>query len=83
LLLDTRHDVAVPDEPTKGAAQASLRVFSDTVTFEWITEQLDIQADIGANAGDPGPGRSTRRSTLCSRAASARSMASMSTSVSC
>ena len=52
------------DQPRKGWAQASLRIFSDTVSFEWITEQLGIVADTGGNAGEPGPGTSTRRSTL-------------------
>lgn len=52
------------DKPRKGWAQASLRISSDTMSFEWITDQLGISADIGGNAGDPGPGTSTRRSTL-------------------
>ncbi len=54
----------VRDEPRKGWAQASLRIFSDSVTFEWISEQLELDPDHGGNAGEPGPGTSIRRSTL-------------------
>lgn len=52
------------DHAHKGWAQASLRIFSDSVTVEWITEQLGIEPDVGGNAGEPGPGRSTRKTTL-------------------
>jgi hypothetical protein len=54
----------VTHQPRKGWAQASLRIFSDTVTVQWITERLGIQPDIGGNAGEPGGGTSVRRSTL-------------------
>jgi hypothetical protein len=57
-------DDRVSDQPRKGWTQARLRIISDTVSFEWITEQLGLVADAGGNAGEPGPGTYTRTSTL-------------------
>jgi hypothetical protein len=49
---------------TAGSGTLSLRIISDTVSFEWITEQLGLVADLGGNAGEPGPGTYTRTSWL-------------------
>jgi Domain of unknown function (DUF4279) len=54
----------VSEEPRKGWAQACLRISSEAVSFESIADQLGLLADSGGNAGEPGPGRSTRRRTL-------------------
>jgi hypothetical protein len=59
-----RRIAGVSDRTSKGWAQASLRIFSDTASFSWITEQFGSVADTGGDAGEPGPGTSARRSTL-------------------
>jgi hypothetical protein len=60
---DGDHD-CVTSRQGKGWAQASLRIFGDAITVETITERLGIEPDFGGNAGTPGPGRSTRPTTL-------------------
>lgn len=55
---------SVTSRQGKGWAEASLRIFGDGITVESIAERLGIGPDFGGNAGTPGGGASTMRTTL-------------------